>query len=396
MNLLKTYSFRMPRNILFGLNAVESVGERAKELGGRRTLVVTDRMLQPTGVFERVERSLERAGIEVLIYDEVVTEPTTDQIDGGAELLRSRDCDSVVALGGGSCIDAGKAIAMLGTNPGVITDYEGRGKVKNPKCPMIAIPTTAGTGSEVTWVTVIHDKKRHVKFLVYSPHLIPEEAIEDPVLTVSMPPNVTMSSGMDALTHAIEGYVSTRDPNVGYGSPPIVEFMALPAIELISRDLRKAWANGENIEARSNMMLGQLLAGMTFGNSGTALVHGLARPLGAHFHLAHGLANAIMLPHGVEYTYIAAPEKFARIARAMGEATEGLSDIEAAERTVTAVGKLCLDIQVPRLRDLGIEEGDYFQLIPDMAREGMASGTPQVNPRKPTVEDMMELFRRAY
>lgn len=396
MNILKAYNFRIPRNILFGINTVEKVGERAMELGGAKAMLVTDKVLHQTGAIGMVQESLGKSGIEVVIYDEVTTEPTTDHIDMGSEIFRSLSCDLVVALGGGSCIDAGKVIAMLGTNPGRVTDYEGKGKVKKPKSPMIAIPTTAGTGSEVTWVAVIHDSKRNVKFLVYSPYLVPEECIEDPLLTVGMPRGVTMSSGMDALTHAIEGYISTRDANVGYGSPPIIEYLAIPAIKLISINLRKAWADGQNIEARSNMLLAQLLAGMTFGNSGTALVHGLARPLGGHFHVPHGLANAIMLAHGVEYTYMAVPEKFARIARAMGENTDNLGVMEAAEKTISAVNRLCKDLCVPKLRELGIDKETYFDLIPTMARDGMESGTPQVNPRKPTEEDMIELFKKAY
>lgn len=396
MNILKAYNFRIPRNILFGINTVDQVGERAKELNGTKALLVTDKVLHQTGAIGRVKERLEKSGIDVVVYDEVTTEPTTEHADKGSEILRAESCDLVVALGGGSCIDAAKVIAMLATNPGRVTDYEGKGKVKKPKCPMIAIPTTAGTGSELTWVAVIHDSKRDVKFLVYSPHLVPEECIEDPMLTVDMPKSVTMSSGMDALTHAIEGYISTRDANVGYGSPPIISFLAIPAIELITINLRKAWADGQNIEARSNMLLAQLLAGMTFGNSGTALVHGLARPLGAHFHVPHGLANAIMLAHGVEYTYMAAPEKFAKIARAMGENTENLGVMEAAEKTIAAVNRLCKDLCVPKLRELGIDRETYFNLIPAMAREGMESGTPLVNPRKPTEEDMMELFKKAY
>lgn len=396
MNLLKIYQFRMPKSILFGLGAAERVGERVKELGGKRSLIVTDRLLRPSGAVDQIEKNLKRAGVEALVYDEVSTEPTTDHVNQGSSIFRSEKCDSVVALGGGSCIDAGKGIALLGTNPEEIAEYEGRGKVKTPKSPMIAIPTTAGTGSELTWVSVIHDPRRDVKFLIYSPYLVPEEAIEDPLLTVSMPPSVTMSSGMDALTHAIEGYISTRDPHVGYGSPPLIDFLAIPAIELISKNLRIAWADGENIESRSNMLLGQLLAGLTFGNSGTALVHGMARPLGAHFHVPHGLANAILLPYGVEFTYIAAPEKFAQIAQAMGEDIRGLSPLDAAMKTVAAVKRLCSDIRVPRLRDLGIDEKEYFRLIPQMAKDGIASGTPQVNPRKPTEKDLTDLFKQAY
>lgn len=396
MEILKMYNFRMPRNILFGINASERVGERAKELGGKKALLVTDSMLQATKAIDKVRNSLQQAAIEVLIYDEVKTETTIEHVNRGKELFESQNCDLIIALGGGSCIDAGKAIAVLATNPGNITDYEGRGKVKKPKCPMIAIPTTAGTGSEVTWVAVIRDSSKNIKFFVNSPYLVPEEAIEDPLLTISMPSKVTMSSGMDALTHAIEGYIATREANTGYGSPPIIEFLALPAIELISRNIRKAWADGENIEARSNMMLGQMMAGMTFGNSGTALVHAMAHPLGGHFDIPHGLGNAIMLPYALEYTCIAVPEKFARISHAMGENTLGLPLMEGAELSISAVKKLCSDIRVPRLRDLGIEKRKYQQAIPQMVKEAMASVTTQVNPRKPTEKDIVELFNKAF
>lgn len=396
MNVLKSYSFRVPRNILFGIDTAENVGERVKELGGRKVMVVTDKVLRKMGVIGKIEESLQKSGMEVVMFDEVTTEPTTEHVDQGTEIFRSQGCDALVSVGGGSCIDAGKVIAMLGTNPGQAIDYEGKGKVKKAKRPMIAIPTTAGTGSEVTWVAVIHDSRRNLKFLIHSPFLVPDECIEDPMLTVGMPPSVTMSSGMDALTHAIEGFISTRDANVGYGSPPIIEYLAIPAIELISLNIRQAWADGRNIEARSNMLLGQLLAGMTFGNSGTALVHGLARPLGAHFHIPHGLANAIMLAHGVEYTYMAAPEKFARIARAMGEKTDNLSVMEAAEKTISAVNRLRRDICVPKLRDLGLDKEKYFKAIPAMAKDGMESGTPLANPRRPTEADMMEIFKKAY
>lgn len=396
MNILKTYNFRMPHNILFGIDAARQVGERARGCGGTKALVVTDKMLHDSGAIQKIETSLIESGLEVLVYDEVTTEPTTEQVDAGAQIFRAKQCDLVVGLGGGSCLDAAKTIAMLGTNPGRIADYEGRGKIKVPKRPVIAVPTTAGTGSEVTWVAVIHDTTRDVKFLVYSPYLVPEECIEDPLLTISLPRSVTLSSGMDALTHAIEGYISTREPNVGYGSPPIIEFLALPAIELISINLRKAWADGENIEARSNMMLGQLLAGMVLGNSGSAIVHGMARPLGAHFKIPHGLANAVMLPFGMEFTFSAAPEKFAKIAQAMGENISGMGLMAAAGQAVEAVKKLCRDIGVPRLRDLQIDEKAFHRMVPRMAQDGLDSGTPLVNPRKPTVAEMIELFKTAY
>ena len=181
MNLLKLYSFRMPRNILFGLNAVDKTGERAAGLGGKKALLVTDKILHTTGAIAKAEDSLKKTGVGVGVYDEVVTEPTTDQVNKGAEVFKSQACNLVIGLGGGACINAAKGIAVLGTNPGVITDYEGRGKVKKRTSPLIALPTTAGTASEITWVTVIYDATRDVKFLVYSPYIVPEEAIEDPV-----------------------------------------------------------------------------------------------------------------------------------------------------------------------------------------------------------------------
>jgi alcohol dehydrogenase class IV len=243
---------------------------------------------------------------------------------------------------------------------------------------------------------VITDQQRKVKFIVYSPYILADEAIEDPLLTLSMPPSITASSGMDALTHAIEGYISLREANLGYGSPPLIHYLAIPAIELISQNLRQAWANGKNVEARSNMMLGQLLAGFTFANAGTALAHGMARPLGAYFHVPHGLANAIVLPHVMEFTWVAVPDKFARIARAMGEEVTNLSLFQAAARAVEAVKKLCADIQIPKLRDLGVREEEFQRVIVQMARDGIASGTPQVNPRPVTEKEMVELFKLAF
>ncbi|MBI5968442.1 MAG: iron-containing alcohol dehydrogenase, partial [Deltaproteobacteria bacterium] len=311
MNFLRAYQFCAPRNITFGLGCAEQVGGRAREYGAQRALLVTDRGFQPLGIIELISRSLSKAGIEPILYDGVVTEPTTEHVEEGFRVYREGGCDLVVGLGGGSCLDAAKSIAVLATNGGRIQDYEGREKVEKGKAPLMALPTTAGTGSEVSRGAVIRDKQRNVKFIVWSSKIVPDEAFEDPLLTVSMPPSITISSGMDALTHAIEGYISLREANLGYGPPPLLHYMALPAIELISHNLRQAWANGKDVEARSNMMLGQLLAGFTFANSGTALAHGMARPLGAYFHIPHGLANAVVLPQVMEFTWVAVPGKFA-------------------------------------------------------------------------------------
>jgi len=393
---LRSYQFRIPRNVTFGLGAAETLGEKAKEHGAHKALIVTDRVLGPVGIIDKISQALSRKGVEPVIYDGVITEPTTDQVEEGLDIYRKNGCDLLIGLGGGSCLDAAKAISVVATNGGRIQDYEGRGKVKKPRAPLFAVPTTAGTGSEVSLSCVITDQQRKVKFITLSPLILVDEAMEDPLLTLSMPPSITASSGIDALTHAIEGYICMREPNLGYGSPPLIHYLALPAIELISQNLRQAWCNGKDVEARSNMMLGQLLAGFTFANNGTALAHGMARPLGAYFHVPHGLANAIVLPHVMEFTWIAAPDKFARIAKAMGEDVANLSGVQAAVRAVEAVKKLCADIQVPKLRDLGVKEEEFQRVVAQMARDAIASGTPQVNPRPVTEKEVVELFQRSF
>lgn len=396
MNFLRAYQIRFPRGIHFGLGMADKTGEIVGSYGIKKVLIVTDRNLEGSGTISQISEAIKERGLGTILYDQVVTEPTTDYVEEALKIYEQEKCDLVIGLGGGSCLDAAKGVALLATNGGKLQDYEGRGKVKKPKAPLIAIPTTAGTGSEVSWGAVFTDKKRQVKFIVHSPLLIPNEAIEDPLLTLSMPPAITASTGMDALTHAIEGYISWREANLGYGPSPLTHYFALPAIELISQNLRQAWANGRDIAARSNMLTGQLLAGFTFANTGTALAHGMARPLGAYFHVPHGLANAIVLPRVMEYTWVAAPEKYAQIARAMGEDISGLSTREAAQKAVAAVKKLCADIQIPKLSELGIRREDFQKVIEQMAKDGLDSGTPQVNPRRPTQKEVVELFNLIY
>jgi alcohol dehydrogenase class IV len=395
MDYLKSYQVRFPRGVHFGLGVSEKAGEIAKSYGGKKIFIVTDRMLKPSGIIDKITQILSKAGLQPVVYDGVVTEPTTQQVEEGLAIYKKENCDVMIALGGGACLDAGKGIAVLATNGGRLLDYEGRGKITKPKAPLICVPTTAGTGSEVSWGAVITDTERKVKFIVHSPLNIPEEAVEDPLLTLSMPPSITASSGMDALTHAIEGLISAREANQGFGTSPLIQYFALPAIELIGKNLRKAWANGRDIEARSNMLMGQLLAGFTFANNGTTLAHGMARPLGAYFHIPHGLANAICLPRVMEFTWIAVPDKFAMIAGAMGEDVSGLSPNAAAQKAAEAVSKLAEDIQVPKLRDL-VKEQDFRKVVVQMAKDGLASGTPQVNPRSPSEKEVVELFNLIY
>jgi alcohol dehydrogenase class IV len=265
----------------------------------------------------------------------------------------------------------------------------GAGKVPNPIPPLVIIATTAGTGTEITKFTIIADTEKDVKMLIGTPFCIPTIAVSDPMLTISLPPKGTAATGIDALCHAIEAYVSKK-------AQPISDFIALEAIRLISANLRTAWANGSDVEARSNMMLGATLAGIAFSNASVTLIHGMSRPIGALFHIPHGVSNAALLPVWAEYSYIGNVEKFAKVAEAMGENITGLSTLDAAYMTYEAVKQLCEDIQIPTISGLGIDKAEYEKHIPKMATDAIASGSPGNNPRFATPEDIMELYKKAW
>jgi alcohol dehydrogenase class IV len=253
----------------------------------------------------------------------------------------------------------------------------------------VAVPTTAGTGSEVTPFTIITDETREVKMLIASPLTIPKVAIVDPLLSISMPRGLTAATGIDALTHAIEAYVSVK-------AQPMSDIFALSAIELIAGNLRQAWANGNNREAREKTMLGSLQAGIAFGNSSVALVHGMSRPIGAYFHVPHGVSNAALLSVVTEFSLIGNPERYARIARAMGEDIAGLTAMEGAEVAADAIARLIADIEIPSLPELGVEAERLEELAPQMAADAIASGSPANNPRQATPEEIIRLYRLAY
>lgn len=382
------YVFGSPSNVLYGAGCLEKVGERIEKLGVKRALIVTDDMLVKTGKVDRLRAILTASGIESFIYSGVNAETTNIHVEEGVAMLRQHGCDGVIALGGGSPMDAGKGIAILATNPGDITDYEGRNiRIPNPKAILVAISTTAGTGSEVTRAAVINDVKRSVKMVIKDEKVRPDLAVCDPVLTLSVPPSVTAATGMDALAHAIEGSISRE-------TQPMSELFGLEAIRLIRRSLPKAWANGTDIEARSDMMLGQLLAGFAFGISATCSGHGLARPFGAVFHLPHGLCNAIFLPEAMEFTLPACPEKFARMAEAMGEDITGLTIWEAGKKAIDSVKQLRTMINIPTLREYGIDADEYRRLIPKMVKDGIDSGSHRLNPRIPTEQDLTQIYER--
>jgi alcohol dehydrogenase class IV len=382
------FEFRSPGLIRFGQGVFGDLGAQAAGMGFKNVLIVCDAGIRKLGLADKAVDSLRAAGVNAAVFDGVDPEPLDRNVEAGLEAFRSAGAEALVGLGGGSAIDVAKAVGAMARNPGKIADYAVGGKaLTHPKAPVIAVPTTAGTGSEVTRFTIITDTARDVKLLIGHPYITPELALVDPLLTLTVPPLTTMATGIDALTHALEAYISIR-------ATPISDLFALEAVRLISGNLRQAWANGSNVPARQAMMLGSLLAGLAFTNSSVALVHGMARPIGANFHVPHGLSNAVLLVECMRFSMIGAPQRFADIAAAMGENTEGLSVMEAAYRAVDAIRDLCEDVGVPTICGLGVDREKFEALAPKMAADGIASGSPGNNPRKASAEEIVELYKR--
>ena len=387
--MLPTRTFLIPPVLITGSGSSEKVGEEIRKLGLKKGLVVTDEVISKLGLLESIKEVLSENKIEFAVYDKISAEPTVDFVTEGLSAYKENECEFLLAVGGGSALDTAKAIAVMVTNKGTIEDYKGLNNIPEKGVPLIAIPTTAGTGSEVTVYTIITDTKTDVKMLIGSPFVMPQVAIVDPLLTLSCPRGLTAAVGIDALTHAIEAYVSVK-------AQPMSDIFCLSAIELISDNLRQAWANGNNVEAREKTMLGALQAGIAFSNSSVALVHGMSRPIGAYFHVAHGASNAALLGVVTEFSLIGNPARYAHIAQAMGENTEGLNDLEAAELAAQSINNLIEDIKIPSLKELGVDEGKLEQLAPKMAEDAIASGSPGNNPRQATKEEIIELYKIAY
>jgi len=387
--MLSPREFRVPALMLVGSGAAEQIGAHCRQRGLKRGLIVTDQIMQKIGLVEKVETILGQHDITSVVYAGVNSEPVVEFVQEGLNLYKENNCDFLLAVGGGSPIDTAKAISVMTTNPGSIEQYKGIGKIGTPGAPLVALPTTAGTGSEATVYTVITDTNTDVKMLIGSPHLMPDIAVVDPLLTFSSPPGVTAATGVDALVHAIEAYVSVK-------AQPMADIFCISAIELISQNIRQAWSNGNNQDAREKVMLGALQAGIAFSNSSVALVHGMSRPIGAYFHIAHGVSNAALLGVVTEFSLIGNPVRYAHIAKAMGEQTDGLAYMDAADLAVKAINRLIKDIKVPSLRELGVEEEKLMRLAPSMADAAIDSGSPANNPRKPTKQEIIELYSRAY
>lgn len=385
MDISKTYALHLPTRILFGIGTAQQVGSEATRLGVSHALVVTDSGLVQTEIPSLVTKALDASGVKWTLFGEVEPNPSIETVMKGVGIYARQGCDGIIAVGGGSPMDAAKAIGFVATNGGDIREYFGADKIKKPLPPLVAIPTTCGTGSEVTQFSVVTDTEKHFKMGIGSPHNIPKVAIVDPSLLAKLPSKMVAATGMDALCHAIESYTSQAGQF-------LTDAFSLRAIEMISRHLRPAVANG-NLVDLSGMAMASTLAGLGFNNTRTTLVHAMSHAVTAHAQVPHGIANAILVRYVMEFNLIGSPDKHGDIAAALGEDTDGLSPMEAGRLAVDAVRDLADDVGIPRtLREVGVTEA----LVEPMADGAMkATAGIALNPRRPARQDVVALYRKA-
>lgn len=379
---MKPFSYKIPQEILFGMNKVDEIGEIAGNEGLKNILLVSDRTLESIGYVERIRDHLEAAEVRVSSYLDVEPNPSVETVEAAADMYRDNGCDGIVTLGGGSPMDVAKTVGILVSHGGSVTDYEGAHKVPGSIVPLIAIPTTAGTGSEVTAFSVITDKSRNYKLTIFSYELIPAYAILDPSMIMSVPPAVAASTGIDALVHAIEAYLSKA-------ATPFTDAMAEKAIEMIGRNIRLFVASRDNEKAASAMMNASTFAGIAFAWARLGNVHAMAHPLGGFFDVPHGIANAILLPTVLEYNALADDGRYEKIHCLL--TGDSVTEFEPL-MLVEAIKSLNRDLGIPNsLKVVGVTE----DRIPEMAVDTMKSGNVLVNPRQSTVKDIETLYHMA-
>lgn len=379
--------FIMPKQVISGADALGQSKEVIRTLG-TKALVVSGKVMNRIGNVRIVTDLLDEIGIGWAVYDDITGEPDDVMIDGGVEAYKANGCDFLIAIGGGSPMDSMKAIGALITNPGKIADYMGK-EIMNPLPPMVAIPTTAGTGSEATQFTIITDTKTSIKMLLKGTVLIPDVAIVDASFTVSSPKSVTNATGLDALTHAVEGYTSKK-------ASPLTDVFAMDAVKRIFKYLPRAYADGEDMEAREEMILAALEAGVVINNSSVTLVHGMSRPIGANFHVPHGLSNAMLLKVCLTFALDGTYERFADLGRAIGVATEKENDETAAKAFLTAIIELCETLEVPTLAEYGVDKEAFFEVMDKMADDAIASGSPGNTRKTTTKEDVLRMYKELW
>lgn len=379
--------FIVPGQTITGSGALDMAEATLGQLG-KKAMIVTDKVMIQLGNCEKVEMALKNQGVEYTIYSEIVGEPTDIMIENGLRQYKEENCDFLVALGGGSPIDSMKAIGSLVVNGGNISDYMGKViDVEMP--PMVAIPTTAGTGSEATQFTIITDTKKDIKMLLKGKVLMPSLAIIDPQFTMTAPPKITAATGLDALCHAVEAYTSNK-------AQTLSDTFAMSAVKRIFKYLPVAFHDGKNEEARVEMSVAALEAGIAFNNASVTLIHGMSRPIGALFHVAHGLSNVMLIKECLGFALEGAYERFAELGRAVGVAEATDSDKEASEKFLVATVALVEELETPTLEEFGIDKEAFFQVIGKMAYDAMESGSPQNTRRTITKEDVEQMYKNLW
>ena len=382
--------FNIPATIIVGAGASNEAGAQARRLGVKSALLVTDSYMVSSGLAGRVADAIRGEDVKVTVYADVQPDPTDLNVMEGLEMLRENRCGMVVGLGGGSPMDCAKAISVMSANPAPISLYAGLHKVPNKGVPFITIPTTAGTGAEVTKVVVIGDTARNVKMMILDLNLMADVALVDYELTMTCPPQLTANVGVDTLVHAVEAYVSVK-------ASPMTDPYALSSIRHVSENLLTAYNEPDNAKAREGMTLASLQAGIAFPNSSVCLVHGMSRPVGALYHVPHGLSNAVLFPAVTEFSIAGAPGRYATVSRAMGYATDADTDNVANEKLVAGLKKLNADLKIPRLGDVcNVDLSVFDENVMKMAEDSLASGSPGNNPVVPTMEQIVDLYHRAW
>jgi len=382
----QVYGFFIPTVSLMGVGSYKEIGKQVKTLGGKKPFICTDKGITKAGITQKIVDLIKQdAGVDTVVFDGTVPNPTDTNVHDGLKIYKDKKCDLIISLGGGSAHDCGKGIGIVSTNGGHIRDFEGVNKSTNPMPPFIAVNTTAGTASEMTRFCIITNTRNHVKMAIVDWRVTPNVAINDPLLMAGMPPALTAATGMDALTHAVEAYVSTI-------ATPVTDACALQAIRLIATNLRAAVANGADMLARDNMAYAEYLAGMAFNNASLGYVHAMAHQLGGFYDLPHGVCNAILLPHVEKFNLIAKVDRFVDMAIAMGENVEGLSPRDAAEMALMAIKQLSVDVGIPSgLTELGVKTKD----LKTMALNAQKDACGFTNPRTPTLEDIIQIYKWA-
>ncbi|MGN6715223.1 iron-containing alcohol dehydrogenase [Anaerocolumna jejuensis] len=381
------YQFTLPRNVFIGKNALEASEAAIKGLG-RKAFVVTGRIVTKAGIAATLTGYLEAWGIEYVVFNDITGEPTDQMIEAGVKAFKQTGCDFLIAIGGGSPLDSAKAIAAMTVLPGKISEYLGK-DITGKFPPMVLIPTTAGTGSEATKFTVITDSEKGIKMLLKGDALLPDLAVIDPTFTLTSPPDITAATGMDALTHAVEAYTSRK-------SNPLTELYALSAVKRIFKYLPTAYSKGSDEKAREEMQIAAFEAGVSINNASVTLVHGMSRPIGALFHVPHGISNAMLIKECLAFALDGCYERFGTLARAIGAADENTGDEEAAGAFLTELAKLCKHCNIPTLEEYGINKSEFDAAADKMAQDAIASGSPSNTVKEVLKEDLLKIYAKLW